>query len=532
MLQVNAIEVGGFMATDAARVELPERGLVVVRGANGAGKSTLAEAIATAVWGSTLRGADPWRDGVPGFASVELNDGRHVTRLVDKRGKKAVDLGDTEQFATAAAAQTALDGWYGDFTTWRRTHVLSSSDSATFTGASDGERKRLLETLLGLDRFDRALAECRKALRHAQGEQAAAQSTLARAEGDLRAAETRAATAAAVAAEAEAPPDPADVADARDAQDAASREVTACSTAAVQLGKELVGVRTTLAHAKRHVERLRSMGECPTCGQVVTPDTLAQAEAVATEAEAAAAQADANLAGAVERAEAATAEAREALTAARQRFAALQQAHASSGAWVRAQAEQTAARAQADAADGAIVDAEDAVAVARYTATTLGLAEQTLGLRGVRATVTAEALAGVQTATNRWLDVMAGERLRIELRGSTERKNGAQADTIDFVIVGAGGGKGYKAASGGERRRVDVAVMLALAEVAQAAFAVPSGLLIADEVFDALDGEGVDGVAEALAELARDRCVMVITHSDALAARLPADVRLCAPFGA
>jgi DNA repair exonuclease SbcCD ATPase subunit len=514
MLQVNAIEVGGFMATDAARVELPERGLVVVRGANGAGKSTLAEAIATAVWGSTLRGADPWRDGVPGFASVELNDGRHVTRLVDKRGKKAVDLGDTEQFATAAAAQTALDGWYGDFTTWRRTHVLSSSDSATFTGASDGERKRLLETLLGLDRFDRALAECRKALRHAQGEQAAAQSTLAR------------------AAEAEAPPDPADVADARDAQDAASREVTACSTAAVQLGKELVGVRTTLAHAKRHVERLRSMGECPTCGQVVTPDTLAQAEAVATEAEAAAAQADANLAGAVERAEAATAEAREALTAARQRFAALQQAHASSGAWVRAQAEQTAARAQADAADGAIVDAEDAVAVARYTATTLGLAEQTLGLRGVRATVTAEALAGVQTATNRWLDVMAGERLRIELRGSTERKNGAQADTIDFVIVGAGGGKGYKAASGGERRRVDVAVMLALAEVAQAAFAVPSGLLIADEVFDALDGEGVDGVAEALAELARDRCVMVITHSDALAARLPADVRLCAPFGA
>jgi DNA repair exonuclease SbcCD ATPase subunit len=52
------------------------------------------------------------------------------------------------------------------------------------------------------------------------------------------------------------------------------------------------------------------------------------------------------------------------------------------------------------------------------------------------------------------------------------------------------------------------------------------GTLWFDEVFDALDQDGLEAVAGALEELASTRMVMVITHSPELARRLPAAQRL------
>jgi DNA repair exonuclease SbcCD ATPase subunit len=94
-------------------------------------------------------------------------------------------------------------------------------------------------------------------------------------------------------------------------------------------------------------------------------------------------------------------------------------------------------------------------------------------------------------------------------------------------VEGAGGGRGYKATSGGERRRIDIAIMLALAEVAQASDNRKVPTMWFDEVFDALDvPDGVDAVVQALEDLSRDRCVVVITHNRELIKTLPADLHL------
>jgi len=158
---------------------------------------------------------------------------------------------------------------------------------------------------------------------------------------------------------------------------------------------------------------------------------------------------------------------------------------------------------------------------------TLEAVEQVLGVRGVRAHVLGEALRGIEAVANYWLAKVAGEGLELTLDPYSEKASGGVSDAIALKVAGAGGGFGYKAASGGERRRIDIALLLALAEVSQAASGRDGqGTLFFDEVFDALDGEGAGAVCAALAELAQTRCVVVISHSSTLVETLQPTLRL------
>jgi DNA repair exonuclease SbcCD ATPase subunit len=151
----------------------------------------------------------------------------------------------------------------------------------------------------------------------------------------------------------------------------------------------------------------------------------------------------------------------------------------------------------------------------------LGDAEQVLGLRGVRSFLLAKALGGIEDTANHWLSRMTGRDLKLELKSYTEKADGNTIDSISLDILGAGGGYGYKAASQGERRRIDVALLLALSEVAASASGRPPGTLWVDEAFDALDEEGTDAIVEILGTLSQTRAVVVISHSEALVSKLP-----------
>ena len=73
---------------------------------------------------------------------------------------------------------------------------------------------------------------------------------------------------------------------------------------------------------------------------------------------------------------------------------------------------------------------------------------------------------------------------------------------------------------------------MALAEVAQAAQgAKDGGTVFFDEVFDALDADGIDAVARVLVDLSMERCVVVISHNPALAARLDPTLHLAVDKG-
>jgi DNA repair exonuclease SbcCD ATPase subunit len=535
-MKVERVDMGAFMRHDLLSVTLPSTGVVVVTGSNGAGKSTIVEAVATLIWGKTLRGTSPWRDGVAGHIAA-IVDGEALTRERSAKGRSTVRLADGPSFDTARAAQTALDARWGDLETWRRTSVFSASDADAFTTAPDAARKRLLEKLLGLGRFDAAHKEAREDAKDAERAVQDQRRQLA----NLRA--QRAATQEAITAQTEAlaalddveeaergqPVDQARVSDAKARLAAALSDARAADRELARVESAIaVAVRTARSAAKA-LERLESMGECPTCQQTISATRLDAAREVAEEAQREADAQEAEQAAALDAALADVEDAKDVEKIERERLDALNRALAKEGA---RQAQATRNRMVADKMkarladsqklavdlDAEIAEAVRAVEAAQHAVDVLKAVDKVLGTRGVRAHVTAQALGGLEAVANHWLDRVAGGGISVSLSVTDSGRQG----TLKLDVHGAGGGNGYRGASAGERRRIDVALLFALAETASAAAGRGQGTLWVDEAFDSLDAQGLDAVASALVDVAKDRCVVVITHNEELAEKLPA----------
>lgn len=529
------IQLHQFMSHDNTTVELPARGVVLVVGANGSGKSALVEGISMALWGKSLRGRSwsPWRPEMPGH--VELVDGSlTVTRSWTGKTKK-LDwaVNGTPTFDTNTKSQEALDTLIGSHEVWRRTCVFSSADAAHFTLATDAERKGLLEQLLGLGWFDRALDACRVDLKVARGSKGAT-------DRDLDVANARKQTLSSSVVDLEGllesspmPPDAglrrAELAKAEGHVREVSKEIGALDSKRTDLLGAGGADKERAQAARARLTRL-SDDECPTCGQEIheklrrslqqeVEDAVAAAE-TAREA----AQTEIKFIGAQ-------------LDELRGELSALSNLTSSIRAGLSADsnARQVRSRIEASLADQrkelAVIDSRIAALQQKTDTLAVDIAEleaceQILGVRGARAHVLGQTLSSIEARTNAWLSRLSSD-IVISLRSYTEKKSGGTVDSISLTIEGAGGGSGYTGASAGERRRVDVALLLALAELASGTSngAQWRSPIVFDEVFDSLDADGREAVNDLVLELAQDRCVILITHDEHVAS-CPADLRI------
>ena len=71
--------------------------------------------------------------------------------------------------------------------------------------------------------------------------------------------------------------------------------------------------------------------------------------------------------------------------------------------------------------------------------------------------------------------------------------------------------------------------MLGLGAIAEAASGI-QGSMFFDEVFDALDTDGVESIVDILNELSADRMVLVVTHNSDLASAIPATMKINTPM--
>ncbi len=547
-MHVRALQLHNLFSHDETKLLLPDTGLVLVTGPNGAGKSALTECVSVAGWGKTLRGTPAWRTGCSSVAFME------TTNLMVKRtrnGKKSPELewfdpdGDDDyDFTTTTKAQHALEAKIGSWDVWRRSHVFSSSDAAHFTLATDAERKRLLEAVLGLDRFDAALKACRADLKVEQTKCVEKRHELEKYRTMLTGHEQRVEDQnAALKTLGKKPTAQLDLVDAAAIKDVEHAIAGTKADIADQRGmldddRTLVVEAGAAGRAAR--DRIRHLADgdtCPTCGQALSEKHHDALRTIAEKADAHAAALHKKLDSAMLDQRTVVEELEEELDLLqRKRVTLIQKRERGTAAqdqvkrWEEQKKHHDLKLAQAKLCVGALkqdikrAEGELARLVVQYD--TLSACEKVLGLKGVRAHVLGKALGGLEAVANDWLVRLRRPDLQLCLRPYSTTAKGDVNDAIGLEVEGAGGGYGYKATSGGERRRIDVALVFSLATVAGAAHGRDEGTLFMDETFDCLDEDGQDAVAEALRELSQDRCVVVITHNKELAQLLPASQHL------
>jgi DNA repair exonuclease SbcCD ATPase subunit len=520
---------------------LPQTGAVVITGRNGSGKSSFVEGAALGLWGESLRGEALWREGAQGVVTVEVEANQTklvVQRKRTKAGAKSLswwwDGQEPVKYETPTKAQEALEAIVGTFDSWRRTSILSSSDSAHFSLATDGERKRLLERLLGFDKLDEAADAVRADLRKIEQRSSIAEVDVRNAQGHVVAANSKLRQAtdalAAVAVAQDVPEDAtarinalrAKLKLADDESRDANAELASCRDA-------LSTKKAELAAAERRAA-LAAKSDCPTCEQPI-PASLKQRltleEAAAREA--------------VQRTASALTKRQTAITETLHELDTEMQAIREEGTRLKA-AQESATKyttlsstlaAQVDVAkrEVAALEVKAQEATSRYAVlaaevTTQKAVAEVFGLKGVRAHLLDRALRQVERVANRNL-VTLSNGMKLKLASTTEKKTGGTSDAISLKVEVANKGfRPYASLSGGERRRVDVALLLALSDVAGAAAGRLNSTLWMDEVFDALDGDGAAAVGSLIDRLGSSRTVVVITHSDNLVRSIRAAARL------
>ncbi len=550
-MHVRSVELTNYMTHASTRVTLPEHGLVLVTGPNGSGKSALIEAVATAAWGKTLRGSSPWS----GKGSVEiLTDEVTAKRTRIGRGKNLVwrmTDEDNVEFESNTKSQEALERVIGSFEVWRRTSVFSSQDAAHFTLATDAERKRLIEALLGLERFDPALAACRSVRKNAEAQLRSDEALLQQLESQLSSNQERVGDATRVLATV---PEPLDVTEARGRVAKLASMVSSAKADRSRAQKALRDADRSeadlMAEARNIRRRLEELGEgnCDNCGQPIPQALRADLSASAEQAEEKAVEARKTRQEAAEALQADVDELSEEIEDLSGRLVVLEReiSDADGAARQRKAAEESvgAAEAAVGKLEGRIDDGRTQIEAGEQRLALQRAAEVVLGLKGVRAHVLGRALAGLEAAANGWLsrvcgtpavewtgdaggsEAALGGGMCIRLKPYTEKKAGGVSDSISISVEGAAGGEGYRGASGGQRRRLDVALLFALSDMAQAAHGRSSGTLFIDEALDGLDADGVHGMLAVLSDMAKERAVVVISHNPELQGALQPDMWL------
>lgn len=122
----------------------------------------------------------------------------------------------------------------------------------------------------------------------------------------------------------------------------------------------------------------------------------------------------------------------------------------------------------------------------------------------------------IELFTNQYLSVI-GAKLRVSLVFEDQNSTSSAFLSSGKLQINASGvgGQSYDELSGGEQRRVDLCLVLAMSQAAAEAGTVPSSApLLIDEAFDTLDGDGVEALIYLACEVAKTRQVFLISHAE------------------
>jgi DNA repair exonuclease SbcCD ATPase subunit len=522
-MRIDSISMVNVMKHTSTHVQFPQRGVLLITGKNGQGKSSFLDAVAMGLWGKTLRGKTCWKQGTKESKIIIESGSMHIERSRKGARNSLTWTNGAVGFERHKDAQAELEKVIVPFDVWRRAAIISSSDAMHFTLATDQERKKLVESISGLDVFDTMAAKARVLRKEAAARLTVAETKHVAVQVTLGALQARR-DEVVNAPKPKKPNTP---------EATLNAESDKLRLKAESISQARIVVRENIARLTDECSRIRAEqnaarrkrdanpGTCSECGTVLDADACTRAQA---ELDAVLAQKTPDDLVADARAEAGRlAESADKVS---KRIFEIRDELA---LWTAFNAAQTASDDRVRQIDAKILDEQDELDACAHNVRTLTqehiehqAVEQILSTKGIRASLLAEVLTVIEEAANRWfgfLPMEDGVPLKLKLSPYTE-KGDSVSDALSLEVEGAGAGLGYKAASAGERRRIDLALMLALQEVAEAAHGVKFGTVFIDEAFDALDADVVPEAVELLRDLAEDRCVILITHNELVAKHL------------
>ena len=136
---------------------------------------------------------------------------------------------------------------------------------------------------------------------------------------------------------------------------------------------------------------------------------------------------------------------------------------------------------------------------------------------GIKSYVLDDITPFLNKRANKYLSKLTSGRIEVNFSTSTTLKSGEKREKFSIEILNKDGGSAYLANSGGEKKRVDLAINLALQDLVASRSNKRMNIAIFDEAFDALDQNGIESVMELLLELQSEKStIIVISHNEHL----------------
>lgn len=137
--------------------------------------------------------------------------------------------------------------------------------------------------------------------------------------------------------------------------------------------------------------------------------------------------------------------------------------------------------------------------------------------QGIKSFVLDDITPFLNKRVNKYLSKLTSGHIEVKFNTQSTLKSGETREKFSIEISNQDGGKEYSSNSGGERKRIDLAINLALQDLVASRSNKRINIAMFDEVFDALDETGVEQVIELLQELSKEKSsIFVISHNDHL----------------
>jgi DNA repair exonuclease SbcCD ATPase subunit len=129
---------------------------------------------------------------------------------------------------------------------------------------------------------------------------------------------------------------------------------------------------------------------------------------------------------------------------------------------------------------------------------------------GLRASAVEEVLGFINERLAHYMDIFSSGAMGVKLY--QEQHGKGSRIKVDLKTPA----DTYGMSSGGEKRRIDLAIYLSLSDLLQASAGIKCNVLAADEICDGLSPLGVGQFLEVLREKSKDTCVFVVSHNPAV----------------